>query len=223
MPGGRIGVLGGIGPEATAEFYRKLVQGLQGKGVIKGNRDFPQIIINSIPAPELIHEKISEKELQAYIDGLRELDGFGVDFIVMVCNTIHLFYARLQSEIRTPIVDLREEMRLFLMRNGIKSALVIGTPATVGRGLYRFSGIRYFELDRNDIGVLSSAIMNFNMGIEKQRQAQRVMEICGKYPSAQAIILGCTEFGVMMGGGRTINPIDILVEATILRVFYNNF
>ena len=94
----RIGVLGGVGPEATGEFYNKLIRRLQEKGSIKSNRDFPQIIINSIPAPELIYDKISDEELQPYIKGLKELDKFGVDFIIMICNTIHLYYDKLQKE-----------------------------------------------------------------------------------------------------------------------------
>jgi len=116
----KIGVLGGIGPEATGEFYNKLIQKLQEKGLIKTNRDFPQIVINSIPAPELIHDKITKEELCHYIQGLKELDELGVDFIVMVCNTIHLYYEQLQQEINTPILDLRKELEDSLKRKKVK-------------------------------------------------------------------------------------------------------
>ena len=54
----KIGILGGIGPEATGEFYNKLIKRLQEKDLIKSNKDFPQIFINSIPAPELIYDYI---------------------------------------------------------------------------------------------------------------------------------------------------------------------
>jgi hypothetical protein len=60
----RIGVLGGIGPEATGEFYNKLIAKFQERGLIKTNRDFPQIVINSIPAPELIYDTISDEDLK---------------------------------------------------------------------------------------------------------------------------------------------------------------
>ena len=97
--------MGGIGPEATGEFYLKLIHKLQEKKLIKSNKDFPQIIINSIPAPELIQNKISNKDLKQYINGLKELDKLKPDFIVMICNTIHLFYNNLQKYIKTPIID----------------------------------------------------------------------------------------------------------------------
>src|SRR3989344_5219726 len=165
----RIGVLGGIGPEATGEFYHKLIRGLQEKGLIKTNRDFPQIIINSIPAPELIYDKISNAELQPYIDGLEELDEFGVDFIVMVCNTIHLYYSRLQKEINTPLLDLVGELKELLKRKEVKSTLIIGTPNTIKQGLYRFKNIKSLEPDEKEMKQLTRAIFNFNKGIEKQK------------------------------------------------------
>jgi len=214
----RIGVLGGIGPEATGEFYNKLIQKLQAEGLIKSNRDFPQIVINSIPAPELIYETISDEDLQPYIDGLKELDRFGVDFIVMVCNTIHLYYDKLQKEINTQIIDLRKELRDMLKKKEIQSTLIIGTPNTIKQGLYRFEDIKYFEPNEEEMKQLTDSIFNFNKGIDKQKQVQKVRIICEKYVNegAGTIILGCTEFAVMLGEENLpkINTIDILVEAT---------
>lgn len=214
----KIGVLGGIGPEATGEFYNKLIRRLQKKRLINTNRDFPQIVINSIPAPELIYDKISDEELQPYIYGLKELDKFGVDLIVMVCNTIHLYYERLQKEINTPILDLKKELRELLQRERIKSTFIIGTPNTIKQGLYRFRDIKSFEPNNTEINHLSDAIFNFNKGVEKQKQSQKVGKICKKYldEGAGTIILGCTEFAVMLGKKNLpmINTIDVLVEAT---------
>ena len=214
--------MGGIGPEATGEFYSKLIGALQKKGLIKSNRDFPQIIINSIPAPELIHGTITDGELQPYIDGIRELDKFGVDFIVMVCNTIHLYYERLQKEIKAPILDLRKELKNKLQRDGIKSALIIGTPNTIKQGLYRFDGLNCLEPDREEIMQLSNAIFNFNKGIDKEKQVISVRKICDRYLSqgAETVILGCTEFAVMLGNENLpkINTIDVMVEATIKKL-----
>ncbi len=215
----KIGVLGGIGPEATGEFYNKFIKKLQEQGFIKTNKDFPQIVINSIPAPELIYDEISDEELQPYIDGLKELDRLGADFIVMVCNTIHLYYDRLQKEINTPILDLREEVRQLLKRKRISSTLIIGTPNTIKQGLYRFKGIKSLEPDKKEREQLTDSIFNFNKGIDGQKQTQKVRRICGKYlnKGAKTVILGCTEFAVMLGEETlpTINTVDVLAEAAI--------
>lgn len=215
----KIGVLGGIGPEATGEFYNKLIVGFQKKGLIKTNKDFPQIIINSIPAPELIYEKISDDDLQPYLEALKELDNMNVDFIVMVCNTIHLFYEKLQKELTTPILDLREQLRKYLEKNNKSTIFVLGTPNTIQQGLYEFKGIKTLSPTQEETRELTNAIFNFNKGVEKEKQADIVKKICQKYieKGAESVVLGCTEFALMLGEKNlpTINTIDVLVDGTI--------
>ena len=220
----KIGVLGGIGPESTGEFYSKLISKLQKSGMIKNNTDFPQIIINSIPAPELIHDTITKEELRAYILGLKELDSFGVDFIVMVCNTIHLYYDFLQNEINTPIVDLRAEVKKYINEQKIKSAFILATPETIKNGLYRFDDINIIEPNQNEQNQLSNSIFLFNKGINKSEQIEKTRKIYEKYISDDVmyILLGCTEFAVMLENETIpkINTIDVLVNAVVKKLSY---
>ena len=214
----KIGVLGGIGPEATGEFYSKLIVRLQETGYIKNNKDFPQIIVNSIPATELIHETVSDEDLAPYVSGLMELNRFGVDFIVMVCNTVHLFYGLLQKKVSAPIIDLRNEVRKTIYDTKIKSAFVLGTHHTINAGLYRFDGIKSFEPNKDELQQLARAVFNFNRGVDKKVCIERVKEICQKYImlGAETVIMGCTEFAVMLGKENIskINSIDVLITAT---------
>jgi aspartate racemase len=157
-----------------------------------------------------------------YISGLKELDKLKVDFIVMVCNTIHLFYDELQKEIRTPILDLRKELRNRLMQNKIKTVTVLGTPSTIKKGLYKFKKIKYLNPSSRDMKKLTEIIFNFNKGVEKDEQIAETKKICQKYlqKGSEIIILGCTEFAVMLQNENlpVINTIDILVEATLDRI-----
>jgi len=214
-----MGLLGGIGPEATGEFYLALISKFQEKGLIKSNKDFPQIIINSIPAPELVYENISEEDLRPYIKGVKELEKFGVDFIVMICNTIHLFYEKLQKEIKVPIIDLKEEVKKYLSNKNIKSITVLGSPKIMKEGLYDFKGIDYITPNKGEMKALSSAVFNFNKGFDKIEQKEVVKRIATKYlnQGTEMIILGCTEVALMFKNENMpkINPMDILVEATI--------
>ena len=219
----KIGIFGGIGPEASSEHYSKLVAEIQKRCNIKSNLDFPQIIINSYPAPELISDNITEKDLDSYVQALKELDSFEPNFIVMVCNTIHLFYDYLQSKIKARILNLREEVKQNLIDKQIKSVLIIGTSRTIKQGLYRFASIKTFEPDEDELKELTSAIFNFNKGVNKSVQVQKTMKICDKYLKlgAETVILGCTEFAVMLKDQSIpkINTIDILVNATIKKLF----
>jgi len=218
----RIGVLGGIGPEATGMFYNKLISRLQEKGLIKSNFDFPQIIINSIPAPELVFEKINESDLDIYIEGLKELDSLNLDFIVMVCNTIHLYYDVLQKEINTPILDLRKEVFKDLKKEDLRKVTIIATPSTIKLGLYEFEGIDYLNPDEAEMKVLSDAIFRFNKGEDKNYQRERAFKIVNKYleKGAEVVLLGCTEFAVMLEDCNIPkkDSIDVLVEGVVKRI-----
>ena len=171
----------------------------------------------------MIFDKIKEKDLEFYKKGLKELDSLKPDFIIMVCNTIHLYYDILQKEISTPILDLRKLVKDYLEENKIKSVLIIGTPNTIKQGLYKFKEIKTFEPNKKELKQLTNAIFNYNKGIEKNLQSKVVKEICNKYiqKGAQFILLGCTEFALMLEKENLpkISTIDILVESTIKKSF----
>ncbi len=214
-----IGILGGIGPESTGNFYLNLISTLQKNGLINSNTDFPQIIINSIPAPELIYEKITDKDLELYIKGLKELDKFGVDFIVMACNTIHLFHEKLQREVKTPILDIRKELKDFLIKKGIKSIAVLGTPMTMNQGLYKFDEFKYLDPEESDARLITDAVFNFNKGFEKEKQIKIIENIARMCVGrgAEIIVLGCTELSLMLGDIDIpkIDTMEILSAAVI--------
>ncbi|MBI2175941.1 aspartate/glutamate racemase family protein [Candidatus Woesearchaeota archaeon] len=214
----RIGVLGGIGPESTAVFYSKLIEKLQATGLIKSNTDFPQIIINSVPAPELISN--NHRAIKHYERGLKELDSFGVDFIVMVCNTVHLFLPRLQRGVKTRILDLREAVYNELKKRKVSRIAVLATENTITQRLYEFNDLMTIRLETADIKALNNAIINFNIGNEKSKQrltCERLAERCYD-EGAQLIVLGCTELAVMLEKCRlpSLNTIDVLVHAIII-------
>lgn len=218
----RVGILGGIGPEATGVFYLRLIKELQKSGRIKSNRDFPQIIINSIPAPELVRKEVSDEELLPYVSGLQELDGLNLDFIVMVCNTIHNYHKMLQSKIKTPIIDLKSEFERFTHSNKIKSVVLVGTPSTVNGNLFRISGIKYHELTKNESEMLSDLILKFNSGNDKTLQSKRLEEITKKHiqEGAELAILCCTEVSLMLKDSKLkkVDTMDILRDAVLRRL-----
>ncbi len=217
----KIGVLGGIGPEATAIFYLELIQRLQAEGLVEDNTDFPQILINSIPAPELVFDETAEEDLKAYETGLEELDAANPDFIVMVCNTIHLHYDKLKKQLKSPLINLREEMRNELLTRGVKTVTVLGTPTTVQKGLYNFKGINHQNPTNGELTLLSRAIHRFNNGKDKKKQQRIVSLIASRCleRGSEAIILGCTEFAVLLRGETMpkIDSISVLVTATVER------
>jgi aspartate racemase len=207
----KIGILGGIGPEATGRFYLKLISHLQNNGLIKDNADFPQIMINSINAPELVFDKIEKTQLKKYIIGLKQLEKNNVDFIIMICNTIYLYYEILQNEIKTKIIDLR-----CLIDEEIKNEdkiTIIGTPNTIKQDLYGANCNEILKLNRDEIQEISKSIFLFNKGIDKDYQINLCDNIAQKYKKkGSKIILGCTEIAVMLNNQEYFDTMDVFID-----------
>lgn len=208
-----IGILGGIGPEATAELYRRIIEGVQKKGVIKSNTDYPHIIINSIPASEIFLKEI----LEDYIDGLKDLEKLGVDFIAIACNTVHVYFSELQKHVKIPIINLRDEVEKELRKKNFESVVVLGTKETIRKGLYKFNGINYLEPNKSELEEMDKIIENYNAGKSKEDSSERLLKIAKKYSKKTKIVAGCTEVSLMLKdrGISFIDTLDVLANATI--------
>lgn len=216
-----IGVLGGIGPEATGIFYLKLIARLQQEGLVRRNEDFPRIIINSIPAPELVREQVSEEDLAPYYEGLNVLDRVKPDAIVMVCNTIHLFYDGLQQRIKSPILNLPLAVEENLRKKNIRCAGILATQMTIKQGLYKCKGVELLAPNEQEMQMLMQAVVTYNKGYEKELAiAQASVSVENLIRNgAECVILGCTEFAAMLQEKDLpiIDTIDVLVHVTVER------
>lgn len=218
----RLGVLGGIGPEATGIFYLRLIKELQRQKLITRNADFPQIIINSIPAPELIFEAHHEVDIDPYLAGLKELDTLSLDLMVMVCNTIHLFYDNLSKEMRTPLLDLRAEVSTVLRQKKISAIAVLGTPQSLKQQLYHLDEMNIIYPTESERMCLTQAIFDYNRGAKKEKSKTLVEAIVRAklFQGADLVILGCTELAIMLENTSLpiLDTIDVMVEAVITRL-----
>lgn len=215
----KIGVLGGIGPEATSYFYKKLIEQIQSVLHPKRNTDFPQIIINSIPASELIYsKKISDEELSVYKKGIEDLNKHKPDFIVMVCNTIHLFYDDLQKVSNAKVINMREVILKRIADSGCGSVCILGTPSTISNNLYYAPGKKYLNLTKKQSSLITKIIENYNLGkkVNEQRQIfnKLLNNVRGK---CDLMVLSCTELALLNENRdkKIMNSLDIMVEETI--------
>ncbi len=214
-----IGVLGGIGPESSAEYYSRLIRKLQSTGRIRNNTDYPKIIINSIPAPELLDGRGYASKIKHYKKGIAELSAWGADFIVIVCNTMQAFYDELQTQSRVPIIRIDSEIGSLIKKKGIKSTVLFGTRNTIKSGIYRFHGVKCIEPSSHEALLMNRVICDFNKGKNIHLCRKKMYNLARKYvrKSRGTVILGCTELSLILKNAQIqkIDTIDVLVEATI--------
>lgn len=106
-----IGIIGGLGPETTSEFYLDLVFSCAKKD--KTAR--PGIIISSVPLPYQIEEDLilRSEGMERYIPFLtaeaQRLEKAGADFLVMPCNSLHVFIKQIRDSVNIPVLSIVEE------------------------------------------------------------------------------------------------------------------
>src|SRR3989344_5069879 len=128
-----VGIIGGLGPETTAEFYLDIVFSCYKK--TKKSR--PGIIISSVPLPYQIEEEliIDNKGAERYIPFLVKeairLEKAGADFIVMPCNSLHVFINEIREAVKIPVLSIVEETVKFLKKNNFHKVGIISTSASI--------------------------------------------------------------------------------------------
>src|SRR5436853_459051 len=93
-----IGILGGMGPEASVYMYKTLIELSVKHFGAKNNDDFPEIILHSIPVPDFISNTRSKNTaLKMLMDSVMDFNKLNISCLSIACNTAHLLLSDLQK------------------------------------------------------------------------------------------------------------------------------
>ncbi len=197
-----VGVLGGMGPAATADFYRKVVLATPAAR----DQDHLRTLIWSDPTiPDRAHAYLhgGESPVAALIEGARVLESAGVHFIAVPCNTAHLFLAPVREAVRIPVLNMVDATVAELaceLPQGAPVA-VLGTAATLASGLYRdrlrAASFASLEPDPAQQRAVDASIAAVKAGDEPAaaRHLAPVIEAL-RARGASTVIAGCTELPI---------------------------
>ena len=134
-----IGVLGGMGPEASSNLYSKIIKYAQHEYGAVQDFDYPPIIIYSLPLfgfdeTGIVDETLVKKQL---IEGVKKLESAGSDLIIIACNTVHSYFKEMQSAINVPIFNIIEETKKRVVEFGYKKVGLFASESTNKLELYR--------------------------------------------------------------------------------------
>src|SRR5208283_4959149 len=133
-----IGVLGGMGPEATLYFYRELIV----QTAARTDREHLRVIIDSNPKVPDRNEAIlhgGESPVPALAAGAAALEHAGADFIVIPCISAHLFLENLRERTNLPVFSIFDIVAEHIAENhpGVNMLGLLGTTGTVQGGLFQ--------------------------------------------------------------------------------------
>jgi aspartate racemase len=130
------GIVGGIGPESTIEYYRGIVRLYRERNP---DGSYPKIVINSIDAGKMLG-LFGEDRLQAATDYLagevERLARAGADFGAVAANTPHLVFDELQERSSMPLVSIVEATCQAAKALGLRRVGLLGTRYTMGGSFY---------------------------------------------------------------------------------------
>ena len=221
-----IGILGGMGPLATADLFRKIVL------MTKAGSDNEHIRIyidNNSQIPDRTAAILSggADPVPQMSDALRHLEACGADCIILPCNTAHYFLPRLQEQTRVPFISmLAETAKACALRFPGKTACVLATRGTLASGLYERAleaeGVSCILPDEAQRDVLMYAIYDCVKGgkpLELVREPMETLIADLTKAGADYFIRGCTELPIVQQeltlAGAFIDPTAELAKAAI--------
>lgn len=221
-----VGVIGGLGPKATLDFYAKLIN----MTAAETDQEHLHVIINSnakIPnrqnalsgkgpscAPELIQSALA-------------LESAGADFLVMVCNTAHVYETHIRESINIPFISIIRESVNHCLKTvpGLKRVGLLGATGCIDSNLYQdhfdHAGVDCLTLDRADqndcmdlVYQIKANNIDFSVSLQMEKYAQSLVD-----RGAEVILAACTEIPLVLQDDfltiPLINSTDVLAESAI--------
>lgn len=225
-----IGILGGMGPEASVYFYHLLIEIAQEKYAAVQDTDYPPVVIYNLPLDDFDETGIrnAESVRTQLIEGVQKLESFGAQYIVIACNTVHQFYAEMQGAVSIPIINIVSETAAEALRRGYTKVLLLTSESTNRSGLYRDAcesvGLSTISVDGGDQEKLNEIILHVMAGTQGAADIQTVDAIVKKTEgSGEAILLGCTELPLAVQEGDldipVLNSNRIALEVVLAKVY----
>src|SRR3989338_115723 len=224
-----IGILGGMGPEASNYLYKTLIDLSIKYFNAKNNDDFPEVIINSIPVPDFISSDRKRGEaLKMLLERVQQLNRIDLLCLSIACNTAHVLLNDLRKHSDVPFVSMIDEVVQAVRGNNHKVVGLLGTPSTIRYKLYQkaleANEISTIIPDDMQIKILEQVIRNVLAGKLLKQDAQTLTKIADslKKRGAKGIILGCTELPLIFPSRyslRVYRSVEILALA-LLRRYY---
>lgn len=227
-----IGILGGMGPEASSYLYKTLIDLSIKYFGAKNNDDYPEIILNSIPVPDFISnhskQKIAFKMLERRVI---KLSNFNILCFAIACNTAHVLINKFQSASRAPFLSMINEVVKQVAGDKINKVGLLATPSTIKYSLYQRAlkkkGINTIIPDKKEQGITEKIIRNVLVSKLLKSDRERLFVIANslKRRGAKGIVLGCTELPLVFYKKYSLpiyNSVEILAMALLQKYYKQN-
>ncbi|AWN62536.1 aspartate/glutamate racemase family protein [Streptococcus sobrinus] len=200
-----IGLIGGMSWESTTSYYQIINETVKQE---LGGLHSAKILLYSVDFAEIEHYQATgdwEKSAQVLSDVALKLEKAGADFIIICTNTMHKVAPQIQQRISIPILHIAQATADTLLEQGIQKVGLLGTKYTMTQDFYKEkhleSGLEVLIPDDSGVEMVNRIIYDeLCLGNIQEESKQAYLNIIEQFKNsgAEAVILGCTEIGLLV-------------------------
>jgi aspartate racemase len=209
-----LGVIGGLGPESTHDFFGKLLR----HSHARSDQDHLHVVIDSNPKTPNRNDAIAGRgpsPAPFLADMARSLERAGAEFIVMACNTAHAYEADIRAATRLPFVSLIDEVVAEVQRAhaSVRKAGLLAAQGCLDSRIYhaafKASGLSVMQLAPSHQAQFMELLYRIKAGdlTEDVRSAMRKLGDSLTQAGAELLIAACTEVPLVLANGDNAVPL----------------
>lgn len=220
-----VGLLGGMGPEATIDIFQKIVQTTNAKK----DGDHLRIIVDNNPKIPSRQDAIligTEDPSPMLSMTAQNLEKAGADFIIICANTAHHFYDAIQEAVGIRVLHIIDETAIELKKTDstIKKVGVLATSGAMKVNVFQSTfnryGIEVIVVPESIQANIQDAIFSFKYKLPTDMVDKLLNAIDYLVKNgAEAIIMGCTEIPLILNDVDlsipVFNPNEIIAEVAV--------
>lgn len=219
------GIIGGMGPMATAYFQEMVVDLTDAK---YDQEHVDMVITNrcsTYDRTDYILGRSENNPLDTLIDDAKKLERIGANILAITCNTAHYFYDEIQKSVDIQVINMIEETTKYAKDKGYSKACILGTKGTIYTKLYQ----NCFEKYNLDYMILNEKYQDDLMDIiyndikagnyDNIKKFESIISYV-KSNGCDCVILGCTELSILKNKNKLdsefyIDSLEILAKEVI--------
>lgn len=215
-----IGMIGGMSWESTATYYNIINTSIK-KAL--GGFHSAKCLLYSVDFAEIEECQTSgdwEKSAELLLHAAKALERGGADFFIICTNTMHKVAPQIEDKLSIPLLHIADVTAAALKAAGFKTAALLGTKYTMEEPFYKdrlqAAGLSVVIPDEPDRIEINRVIYNeLCLGLVQDSSRRRLAAIIESLiaKGAEAVILGCTEIGLLLKEGDVSLP---LFDTTVL-------
>jgi len=221
-----IGILGGMGPEATADLFYRIIRATP----VEKDQDHIHVIIESnskVPdrTPAILGTGPSPAPI--LVETGKRLERSGADFLIVPCNTAHYFIPEVQKELGIPILHMINLSAEYIAKKypNVKKAGLLASDGTLVSKLYHNSyaeqGIEIVAPSESSQRDVMDAIYKYIKTGDLETGGELLNRVSLELieAGADSVLCGCTEVSLVLHDGDlsvpVVDPLQVLAEEAV--------